>query len=151
MAKLNAFLTALHRHRIIYVDTSIFIYHLENHPHMAPLTTALFESVERGRLRCHTTALTILELNVGPYAKGREDLALAYIALLKNFPHLSLHEMTIAIADLAARIRAETRIKSPDAIHLATAMTHGCHAIVGNDPALGRLPTLPYLHLNNYT
>ncbi|MBU1206560.1 MAG: hypothetical protein KKH04_06500 [Proteobacteria bacterium] len=41
----------LKKHPLIGLDTPIFIYHLEDHPRYAPLTDALFDSLEKGTVR----------------------------------------------------------------------------------------------------
>jgi predicted nucleic acid-binding protein len=42
-------------------------------------------------------------------------------------------ELTRTVMFLAAEIRAHTRLKTPDAIVVASAAANGCEAIVGND------------------
>jgi len=38
----------LKKHPIIAFDSSIFIYHLEDHPRYAPLTEMIFDALEKG-------------------------------------------------------------------------------------------------------
>jgi hypothetical protein len=35
-------------HSVIGLDTSIFIYHLEDHPRYSPLTEIIFSALEKG-------------------------------------------------------------------------------------------------------
>jgi len=44
--------------------------------------------------------------------------------------------------EIAADLRATTRLKTPDAIHAATALDAGCALFVTNDPAFRRVPRL---------
>ena len=60
---------------------------------------------------------------------------------LLRFPNLDVEPVTIAIAQEAARIRAATAVRTPDAIILATAVQVGATVVVGSDrswPALAK-------------
>ncbi len=48
----------------------------------------------------------------------------------------------------AARLRAATSVKTPDAIQLAAALLTGCTALVTHDRALPSLPGLRVVWLN---
>ncbi|MBE0597416.1 MAG: PIN domain-containing protein [Desulfuromonadales bacterium] len=45
--------------------------------------------------------------------------------ILSHFPHLAIVPLSPAIAAEADRLRARYTLRTPDAIHLATAMTSG--------------------------
>jgi predicted nucleic acid-binding protein len=47
----------------------------------------------------------------------------------------------------AARLRAETNMKLPDAIHIATAQITGCSYLLTNDSHLRAIPGLTILSL----
>ncbi len=49
----------------------------------------------------------------------------------------------------AAQLRATSGLKTPDAIHAATALEHGCTLFVTNDPAFRRLTTVPVVILGD--
>jgi hypothetical protein len=38
----------LKKHSVIGLDTSIFIYHLEDHPRYSPITESIFNALEKG-------------------------------------------------------------------------------------------------------
>jgi predicted nucleic acid-binding protein len=42
----------------------------------------------------------------------------------------------------AAQLRADTSLKTPDAIHAATALAQGCVQFITNDPAFRRITGL---------
>ncbi len=46
--------------------------------------------------------------------------------------------MTSAVFDLAAELRAHHGLKTPDALHLATAVVGGCEEIWTNDRRLAK-------------
>jgi len=62
----------------IGIDTSIFIYFIEEHPRFLPLVLPLFEEANKGRRELITSALTLLEVLVVPYRAGDVQLAERY-------------------------------------------------------------------------
>lgn len=52
------------------------------------------------------------------------------------FRSVSALPMTPAVFDRAAELRAKHRLKTPDALHLATAIDHGCAELWTNDARL---------------
>jgi predicted nucleic acid-binding protein len=76
------------------------------------------------------------------------DSALASVetgfrALLQYASDVQLIAITHAILEQAASLRARTTIKTPDAIHAATALLAGCALFVTNDSAFRRIAGLP--------
>jgi predicted nucleic acid-binding protein len=55
------------------------------------------------------------------------------------------------ILETAAQLRASTHLKTPDAIHAATALESGCTLFVTNDPAFKRVPNLAVMVLSDLT
>ena len=56
-----------------------------------------------------------------------------------------------AVARRAAQVRADSGLRLPDAVIIATALEERCDALIGNDPAMGRHTFgIPYLHLDDY-
>ena len=49
----------------------------------------------------------------------------------------------------AARLRAETGLKTPDALHAATALRAGCALFITNDADFRRVPGLPIIVLDD--
>lgn len=62
---------------------------------------------------------------------------------------MRLLPITQAILREAARIRATTKLKTPDALHAATAQLEGCVLFVTNDACFRNLATLPVVILDD--
>src|SRR5439155_738986 len=60
---------------------------------------------------------------------------------------ISMRPITSNILRAAARIRATTSIKTPDAIHAATALAVGCAQFITNDADYRKLRPLPVVLL----
>ncbi len=124
---------------VIGLDTAIFIYHFEENPAYLPLTRELLSSIESGERKGVTSAITLMEIIVKPLALGQIDVARKYEALLANFPNLEIIDLDRDVIRLAARLRAEYRIRPPDALQAAACLQHGAQAFITNDDLLKRL------------
>jgi len=120
----------------IALDTMIFIYAFEKHPVYLPLVQPFFREVERGRIITVTSTITLVECLVQPFRAQAIGLAARYKTLFRDFPHLSVIPVTEEIAERAAWLRAQYRMKTPDAIQLATALVSGSHIFLTNDEDL---------------
>ncbi len=68
-------LKSLARHKLVGIDTSPFIYHLEKDPEYSKLTLRLLEEVENGSLKALTSTLTLMEVLVRPKQIGNMQAA----------------------------------------------------------------------------
>lgn len=129
-------------HAVLGLDTSVLIYHLEQHPTYFPLVQPLLTGVQSGRWEAVTSVVTLMELTVRPWQLGQEAAAREYEVLLLNLPHLMLADVTRDVARQAAQLRARFRLNPADALQVATALLHGATAFVTNDRRLARLDPL---------
>lgn len=140
----------LKKHRIIALDTCLWIYHFERHPELSIPAERILTAVAKGRCRAIASELILLELLAGPLKLGRQDVADEYEILLTNFPNLTLAPITRAVLLEAARIRALHGLRTPDAIMLATAKAHDATLVVTNDRNWSRYPDLATLCLSEF-
>jgi predicted nucleic acid-binding protein len=109
------------------------------------------EELEAGKFRGVASELTLLEITVRPLQLGRQDVADDYETLLSHFPNLDLVPVSRAILLQAAGLRAQFRLRTPDAIQLATAVASGATCAVTNDDAWDQIPSIETLLLKNLT
>jgi predicted nucleic acid-binding protein len=138
----------LWRHATIALDTSVFIYQLESNPRYIPLTDAIFRWLEQPGRQAVTSAITMTELLVQPYRDGGDQRVDHFYALLSTYPNLEWIAPNLLIADIAARIRAVNRLRTPDALQAATAIHAGATALITNDPAFKRVDKLETMVLD---
>jgi predicted nucleic acid-binding protein len=136
LTKLRGFLK---NHRRIAIDTSIFIYHLEAKPAYFDTTDEIFAWLERPPHTAVTSSLTMTELLVQPYRTRNPALVNQYYGLLSTFPNLEWIAPDLAIADAAAQLRADHRLRTPDALQVATGIRSGATALLTNDMDLSRV------------
>lgn len=95
--------------------------------------------MEDGRTDAATSTLTLIEILVQPYRLKKEELVLKFYSLFTTYPHLKWVQLTLGISDMAAKLRAEHNLKTPDAIHMASAISCGATGFVCNDNAFRRV------------
>jgi predicted nucleic acid-binding protein len=123
------------RHQRILIDTSVWIYHFEQNSTFGDAASYIIEQLEAGKFRGIASELTLLELIVKPLQLGRQDAADDYETLLSYFPNLELEPISRTILLEAAALRARYRLRTPDAIQLATAFKSGATLAITNDGA----------------
>jgi predicted nucleic acid-binding protein len=125
----------------------VFIYHFEEHPQFGASAARLLHSAEEGRCHLVASILTLMEILVVPKRTGQTALTRFYREFFLGFPHLSLLPIDAAIAEVASDLRARHRLRTPDALHLATAMHQGAEGFVTEDARLGAVEEIPILRL----
>ena len=122
----------------VYWDSMIFIYLLEANPHFGARAQRLHEAMlRRGDILC-TSAFTVGEVLTGP----RKLKDHAGVKALKSFfgsNEVEVLPFSLEAADRYSIIRAETRVRQADGIHLASAAAAGVDLFITNDDKLGIL------------
>jgi predicted nucleic acid-binding protein len=132
------------------LDTPPFIYFIEEHPKYLSVVRPVFSAMTKGTITAVTSALTLLETLVRPYHVGNAPLAEQYEALLTRSRGLRFEAIGIDVLRAAAQMRATHSIKTPDAIHLATALIAKCPVYLTNDRNLPFVPGIRILQVKSY-
>lgn len=133
----------------VALDTCVLIYYVEEHPTYARLLAPLFAAVDEGARTAVCSELALAEVLVAPYRKRRRDLAMAYEQHLTRGRGLRLLPIDRSVLRGAAWLRATATVKTPDAIHLATAMAAKAGTFVTNDREFPRPLGLRILQLRD--
>lgn len=134
----------------VALDSSIFIYFIEEHATYLPLVEPLFEAMNAGELEAVTSSLTLLEVLVIPFRFANAPLVERYETLLTRSRGLRLVDLDRDFLRSVAQVRAATRVKVPDAMQLAAAMAAGCPVFLTNDDRIPNVPGLRILLLDDY-
>jgi predicted nucleic acid-binding protein len=133
----------------VYADAQIFIYSVEKHPTYAPALRPLWEAVARGDLEVVSSELTLLETLIGPLKRGDVALEADYERFYVS-PGIRLLPITLSILRVGACHRATlSSLRTPDALHAATASDCGCTLFLTNDVIFRRIPGLPVVILDD--
>lgn len=132
----------------LYLDANVFIYYLEAFPAFVTILDELFGRLDNGTVLAVTSELTLAEVLVKPLQAGNAASVAQYEQFLSDSGSLSMVPVTRELLVSAARLRAETSMKLPDAIHVATAVASGCVACLTNDQRLRAGASLPIVRLS---
>jgi predicted nucleic acid-binding protein len=100
------------------------------------LLRPFFSRLADGQFTAVTSTITLIETLVHPIRHNRVELAQRYQDILLNATHLTTYSVSPEISQIAAEIRAEHGIHTPDAIQLATAVHANASYFLTNDRAL---------------
>ena len=139
----------LRKHKSVYIDTSVFIYFVEKNARYHKICEAIFENIETGASKASTSTLSLLEVLVKPYKLKRDDLILSFYSLFSTYPNISWIDLTLGISDLAAKLRAEHGLKTPDAIQAASAISHGAKGFICNDRIFKKIKEIDCLIIDD--
>jgi predicted nucleic acid-binding protein len=128
---------------LAYIDTQSVIYTVEQHPVYAPLLDSFWQAVQSKSVCVATSELTVMESLVGPLKRSDSALLTKFDQFF-HAPEVKLVPIGRDILRAAARLRATTpKLRTPDAIHAATAQALGVALFVTNDPDFRLVSGLP--------
>lgn len=129
MGRLNATITRL------YLDTNVFIRAFEGKDDVATALRAMLTShPDAAEPFLITSELTSMELLVQPYRERDEQLIQTYENWSISNDYLEVAPIVRPVLKHAAMIRAQyPSIKTPDAIHISTALGARCSHLLSDD------------------
>jgi len=143
-------LSLLKNAQVVALDTSPFIYFIEENPTYISIVEPLFQEISRGNLHAFTSYITLIEVLIKPLEEKNDDLIKKYSEILNNSENLFLSVVDKEIALAAARLRAAHKLKIPDAIQLATGLINGADVFITNDNSFKRAGQCKVIVLNEF-
>ena len=127
----------------IFIDANILIYSVERFPAYYAHLSPLWRAVRTRQIAVHASALMIPETLPIPLRQRNAIVLTAYRRLFRS-RRLTLHPVTDPVLHRAAELRAAHNLRTPDAIHAATALlAPRCDLFLTNDDTFRRVPNLP--------
>lgn len=120
---------------MVYLNANFVIYFIEQNPLWGPKVRALIATLLANGDKLAVSDLTRLECQVGPLMSGDAVLLNKFMTFFQS-PDVEVLPLTPAVCDRAAALRAKHGFKTPDALHLAAAIEHGCQQFLTNDGKL---------------
>lgn len=112
---------------------------MEANPRYVDLTDPIFRWLGQPNHTGITSTITISELLVAAYRSSGEARVDQFFGLLTTYPNLEWIAPNLEVADIAARIRAQHRLRAPDALQAATAVQSHATGLVTNDAIFERV------------
>lgn len=135
---------------IVCLDADAVIYAIEKIEPYDLLLLPLLRAVKDGALHLAGSELLLVETLVKPVEAGNQALETDFRRFLTASRDMDLVPITRVVLERALALRATYPIRTPDAIHAATALLAGCALFVTNDPAYRRIRELSTAVLDDY-
>ena len=130
----------------IYLDASGFIYSVERIEPYSTLLAPMWRQAQAGQFVIVSSELVVLETLVKPLRGGDTVLQQLFHSLF-HAREVQLISVTLSLWEHAARLRAHTGLKTPDALHAATALDTASTLCITNDRDFRRVAGLPVVVL----
>jgi predicted nucleic acid-binding protein len=130
-------------------DTAPLIYFVERHPTYVDVMREFLRRVDSGAITGYSSVVTLTEVLTQPKRLGNATIETEYRDLLLHSRNFRLVSINAVIAEQAADLRARYRLRTPDALQIAAALTAGCEAFLTNDPLLKRVTETRVLVLDD--
>ena len=140
-------LNSLQGNRICF-DVNVWIYGLEGYPNFVADLTALFQAIEQGKLTAVTSELSLAEALVKPMKDQNITAQTLYQQAISNRDNVEVLPVDRKILIQSAQLRIANKLKLPDAIHLATAISSNCSTFLTNDKGFCSATQLPVIILS---
>ena len=115
---------------LLYVDTNIFIYLLEQHGTFSQKAADILQAHADADSQLVTSAITVTEFLAGTTKST--------LSTLQRVPRLNIMNLDEAIAEKAALLQRESNLSIGDAIHVATALRVRASHLFTNDKQLAK-------------
>ncbi|MDX2139553.1 MAG: type II toxin-antitoxin system VapC family toxin [Chloroflexota bacterium] len=142
--KIEAAFKNLHR---LHMDSSPLIYYVEENLTYLARMDEIVTRIEDSLITTLSSIILLPEILTHPVRQGRNDLVGAYREILLTTIHLI--DVNNSIAERAVDLRARYNLRTPDALHVATAWMAGCDAILTNDTGMKRVREINVLVLDD--
>lgn len=128
-----------------FIDTSPFIYLIENHPEFAAQVGAFILDAVSNNDELVTSVITLMEFSVLPERKGRQELILQLGELL-HLMNISVEVIDRNVAETAYKLRAKYNfLKGLDALQISVAIEKECDQFLTNDKKLQNISEIEIL------
>jgi predicted nucleic acid-binding protein len=117
----------------VYFDVNPIIYFIEQNTDFVEVVTPLFEMLGEGAILAYTSEFSLTEILIKPIRDGRADVIQAHKELLLDPELFTLTKANRETFLTAAQLGAKAGMRTPDAIHFASAMENQCQFFITND------------------
>lgn len=142
---------AINNLSIIAFDTAPLIYYIEDDSAYADMIQVIVDKLDKNMMSAVGSTLLLTELLTQPKRRNDQELVEQYTALLEAANNFRLVSLDSTIAIRAAELRAQYNLKTPDALHVATALISDAEAFLTNDQGIKRVKELKVIVLSDLT
>jgi len=144
----KAFLKNFKKGQIVAFDSMVFIYLLEGHKIYFPFVKPLFKLMEKGKIKAFSSIISYIETLSSPLLdKKRIESYSKFFLKTKN---LFLKKVDFKIAEYTAYLRRVYKLRTPDAIQMATAISKKADLFISNDDCFKKVKEVKTLVLKDF-
>jgi predicted nucleic acid-binding protein len=122
----------------VILDTNVFLNVINREEPMFVSSSGLLDLIDEGRVRAVVSTVTLAELSTGYYGVGDEKGWKALLLHLLSSEYYRVVDVDVNVADRAGRVRAETGLRMPDSIIVASGLMNDAGYIVTYDEDLNK-------------
>lgn len=137
--------------RELAFDTAPLIYFAERNLQYFDRMLFVMRKIDHGDIIGVASTIILTGVLVQPLHVGDKVLTERYESILSKSRSFRLERIGTMIARRAADLRARYNLRTPDALHIATAIDAGCDAFLTNDARLKRVTEIAVLVLDDLT
>lgn len=134
-------ITQLKKAKKIYLDTNIYIAYFEQHE-KAKVLPSLFSHWIDTQTEIAASPLLLTELLVYPYRHNLQFLIERYTHLDSFIPNFRWIPYDNDVATRAAQLQAQSSLRTPDSIHLASALENSSEIFLTYDRRIRENPDI---------
>jgi len=126
----------------IYFDSAPIIYYTEDRIPFADIIEKVMQYIIQNNIQIVTSVISVSECLTKPIRENDTKLITIYERFFEQTQNMNVIDISFPIARKSADLRAQYGLRTPDALHIATAIIAGCQAFLTNDIALKRINEL---------
>ena len=134
----------------VFLDTSPFIYFIEEIDPYFIIVKDLFEKNSSGLFQIVTSPLTLTEVLTLPMKKKADEIVMQYEDILLHSPFIYLEPFDVRVAKKAGEMRTAYNLQTADAIQIASAILSGSAAFVTNDNRLSVVNEIKVIQISHH-
>jgi len=128
----------------------VFIYQFEKHKAYFPLTHFLFGRLQKRKTKAVTSLVSFIKITSFPQLTGKDSLLADYKKIFLKTPSFSMINPDIEIAEKAAELRKAYKLRTPDAIQMATSIVNKAELFISNDDCFKKVKEIKTLVLKDF-
>jgi len=146
-------MSGLESYSCLCLDSSPFIYFIEEDVRYIDKVTKMFSAISDGDIKAVSSYLSLLEVLVKPIENGVQEIAARYKDFMLSSDFLRLFPLDDVVAEQAAWLRAKYhgngfKLRTPDAIQIATGIVNGADVFITNDSKLKQVKEIKVVVLD---
>ncbi len=127
---------------LVVIDSSVFVGAKNSDEREHADCVRILELAHRRRIQGLVSTISVAEVCAGYYVEGDSDGREGFLDYLRGSNRLSVVPVDLAIADVAASLRARTSLRLPDALIVASALVRRAECVVTHDREFAKARTL---------